>query len=430
VGTDDDLAAAWERVLGDIVDAAHLVVGEHLSVMLDAAMSGVGLTGQVWVVDTAQRVLTRAEPGRDEQLDVVRTPAGLAYQFGEILPDTDGDTDTDGDDRRLLWVPVLDGTERIGVLRIGLDEPGSVAAVVDDPDLPRRLATVAGLMGHLIASKSAYSDRLRRWRSNAPLSAASELLWQLLAPRTFATEHIVVSAVLEPHQHVAGDAYDYNVDGDEVDLAVFDAAGHDLRASMTTALAITGIRNARRRGQKDLVAIAATADELVAAQPGPPQFATAVLARLNTSTGVLDYLNAGHPPPLLVRKGQVVKELDAPPRLPLGITDPAGRPPAVVREQLEPGDRLLIYSDGITEARDREGRFFGERRLVELTEDAAAPQLSAPETLRRLAAAVLEHQDGQLQDDATLLLVDWSAGTHGRMLPTAGVDPPVTGTGD
>jgi hypothetical protein len=419
VSTDGGLAAAWERVLGDIVEASHLAIGDQLSALLDTAMGRVGMTAQVWVVDTAQRVLTRVEPGRDEQLDLASTPAGRAYQFGEILPDTDTDTDTDGG--RLLWVPVLDGTDRIGVLRIGLDgarRAGAVAGAVDDPLLTSRLSTVAGLMGHIVVGKSAYSDQLRRWRSNGPLSAASELLWQLLAPRTFATERIVVSAILEPHQQVAGDAYDYNVEGDVVDLAVFDAAGHDLGASMTTALAVTGVRNARRRGEKDLVAIAATADRLVAAQPGPPQFATAVLARLDTSTGVLHYLNAGHPPPLLVRAGHVVKELDSPPRPPLGITDPAGRPATVVREQLEPGDRLLMYSDGITEARDHQGRFFGERRLVELTENTATPGLSAPETLRRLAAAVLEHQDGRLQDDATLLMVDWSAGSHVRMLPT------------
>jgi serine phosphatase RsbU (regulator of sigma subunit) len=104
-----------------------------------------------------------------------------------------------------------------------------------------------------------HSDRLRRWRSNGPLSPAAELLWQLLPPRPFATERVVVSAVLEPTRHVTGDAYDYNVDGDIVDVSVFDAAGHDLRASMTTALAITGIRNARRAGVEDVLAIAAQA---------------------------------------------------------------------------------------------------------------------------------------------------------------------------
>src|SRR3954447_5785020 len=196
-------------------------------------------------------------------------------------------------------------------------------------------------MGHIVMTKIVYSDRLRRWRSNGPLSAASELLWQLLPPRTFATKWVAVSALLEPHEQVAGDPYDYNVEGDVVDLAVFDAAGHDLHASITTALAITGVRNARRAGEEDLIAIAAHADALIAAQPGSLQFATAFLARLDTATGALTYLNAGHMPPLLVRHGKVVRQLAAPPRVPLGVTL-RGRPAAVAHEHLEPGDRVLM----------------------------------------------------------------------------------------
>jgi hypothetical protein len=69
---------------------------------------------------------------------------------------------------------------------------------------------LAGLIGHVLMTKIVYSDRLRRWRSNGPLTAASELLWQLLPPRTFATGRVVVSAILEPPGYVAGDAYDYN----------------------------------------------------------------------------------------------------------------------------------------------------------------------------------------------------------------------------
>jgi serine phosphatase RsbU (regulator of sigma subunit) len=208
------------------------------------------------------------------------------------------------------------------------------------------------------------------------------------------------------------------VDGDVVDIAAFDAVGHDLRASMTTALAITDVRNARRAGVQDLPTIAARADELIRQQPGPLQVATAVLGRLDTTSGMLDYLIAGHPPPLLVRQGRVVKELAAPPRMPLGVTVQGASPAVAAREQLEPGDRLLLYADGVTEARDSHGRFFGEQRLFELTEHAAAAEVSAPETLRRLTAAVLEHQAGRLQDDATLLPVDWSADGHLRMFPT------------
>jgi serine phosphatase RsbU (regulator of sigma subunit) len=425
-GPDDRVEAARARVLAHVIDAAHLAVADQLAATLDAAVAEIGLNADVLIADISQRVLTSMRTDGGRQIDITSTLAGRAYQLGESLPGTDEGT-------RVLWVPILDGTDRLGVLRVGLDgptgaDPHSATPTVDETDLRRWLFTLAGLMGHIVATKTVYSDRLRRWRSNGPLTAASELLWQLLPPRTFATKRVVVSAVLEPHQEVAGDAFDYNVDGDVVDLAVFDAVGHDLRASMTTALAITAIRNARRAGEQDLAAIADRADELIAAQPGPLQFATAVLARLDTATGMIDVLNAGHPPPLLIRGGKVVKELGPPPRMPLGIQPLAARPVStrIGREQLEPGDRLLFHTDGITEARDDTGAFFGQERLVELTEHAAASGLPTPEVLRRLVIAVLDHQKGQLQDDATLLIAEWSPDAYQRIYPT----PPSTAGND
>src|SRR3954469_19382611 len=326
LGLDDRTQAGWARVLAQVIDAAHLAVADQLARCLDEAVAEIGLSADVLIADISQRVLTSMRTHGARQIDITGTLAGRAYQLGETLPGTDHDS-------RVLGVPALAGTGRLGVLRVGLDgptgaDPPTATPPLDDAELRRWLFTLAGLMGHIVATKTVYSGRLRRWRSNGPLTAASELLWQLLPPRTFATDRIVVSAVLEPHQEVAGDAFDYNVDGDVVDLAVFDAAGHDLRASMTTALAITAVRNARRAGEEDLAAIAARADQLIAAQPGPRQFATAVLARLNTSTGMIDVLNAGHPLPLLIRGGKVVKELGPPPRLPLGIQPPpAARSP-------------------------------------------------------------------------------------------------------
>jgi hypothetical protein len=123
------------------------------------------------------------------------TVAGRAYQLGEILPGSGGG--------RVLWVPMLDGADRAGVLRIGLG-PG----VVDKEPLRRRCWTVSGLLGHILISKVPYSERLRWMRSGGSLSASAELMWRLMPPRTFATDRLVVTALLEPWDRVAGDACD------------------------------------------------------------------------------------------------------------------------------------------------------------------------------------------------------------------------------
>ncbi|HEU5475912.1 MAG TPA: PP2C family protein-serine/threonine phosphatase [Actinophytocola sp.] len=394
----------WDAALAEIITGAHVASADDLVDIIDHAVARLDLSVQLYLVDLAQRQLNPVRPQAGPVLGVDATVAGRAFRLVEIIP-ADAAEHT-------LWVPLLDGTERLGVVRMVLPP----RADPHDDWIRRRCWVLAGLIGHLVAGKLPYSDRFHLVRRTLPMSIAAELLWQLLPPQTFACAQLVVAAVMEPYDQVGGDGYDYAVDADRAHLAVFDAVGHDLAAGLTTTLALAATRNARRAGQ-DLLAAAAQADQVIAEQAGS-RFATALLAELDLTTGVLRYLNAGHPPPVLIRRGRMIKTLLSPIRVPLGLGQLSPVPPRVGSEQLEPGDRVLLHTDGITEARDARGAEFGVDRLVDLAERHHGGGLPAPETLRRIAHAVLEHQRGHLQDDATLLLLEWAPTAPAGLLPT------------
>lgn len=87
----------------------------------------------------------------------------------------------------------------------------------------------------------------------------------------------------------------------------------------------------------------------------------------------------------------------------------------LARRQLEPGDRLLLYTDGIVEALTPDGERFGLDRFADFVIRREADGVSAPETLRRLIHSILSYQRGQLQDDATVMLVEWRTGRHQKL---------------
>jgi sigma-B regulation protein RsbU (phosphoserine phosphatase) len=219
--------------------------------------------------------------------------------------------------------------------------------------------------------------------------------------------------VLEPCYDVGGDGFDYAVEAGSAWVMVLDGMGRGLAAGLTCATALAAVR-AARRDDRGLYAAARAADEALIEQFPDLRFVTGVLAQLDMDTGGLRYINAGHPAPLLLRGGKAVRSLAGGRRMPLGIEDSAIE---VGEETLEPGDRLLLYTDGVVDAYDHGGERFGVERLIDLTERCAAARLPGPETLRRLSHAVMDHQNGPPTDDATLLLVEWSHEASDRTQP-------------
>ena len=299
----------------------------------------------------------------------------------------------------------MDGTERLGVLELAVEDAGEA--------MLGRYRTLASLAGLLIASKSVYSDTFARVRRSREVALQAEMVWAFIAPTTFATEQVILSAVLEPAYEVGGDAFDYSLRGEHLHVSLFDAAGHDLAAGLIASVAMASSRTTRRSGG-GLTDIAARADHAIASQFGDSRFATALLCDLNIATGELAWIPCGHPPPLLIRDNKVIKELFRRPWPPLGIAETPRAPasdngdlsPPVYTEHLEPRDRILLYTDGVVEGRAR-GSQFGLERLTDFIIRHSASGTPAPETLRRLNHAILDHQHGRLSDDATTVLIEW-----------------------
>src|SRR4029453_2167848 len=199
-----------------------------------------------------------------------------------------------------LWLPLLDGAERLGVL--GLTVPRV------DEALRGRCTWLATLVAELLMTKGQYTDSYFLNRRRQPMSLAAEMQWQLLPPLTFVTPRVVIAGLLEPAYEVAGDAFDYALNGDSAHLAVIDPVGHDLTASVLAAVTLGSYRHSRRAGL-DLAATYAALDQAIAPQFGGERFVTGQLGQLDCATGRLQWLNAGHPLPLLVRQAKGVDTL-------------------------------------------------------------------------------------------------------------------------
>lgn len=278
-------------------------------------------------------------------------------------------------------------------------------ASLNDRLLRDQCAWLASLVGDLVISTSAYGDGLDAVRRTRARPASSELIWNLLPPLTAGTERVMVAAMIHPVYDLGGDAFDYDISETTAGLAIFDATGHDLGAGLTVATALSAYRSARH-SQLGLVGQVTAIDQAVVERSSTGEdFVTGVLAELDLHSGQLQYVVAGHPPPLLLREGRLIKRLEGGRRPFLGLGHEGG---GVDTETLEAGDWLLFYTDGITEARDRDGEFFGEDRLVDFLRREIMAGQALPETTRRLSRAIMKHQHGELQDDATVLLLQWT----------------------
>jgi serine phosphatase RsbU (regulator of sigma subunit) len=246
-----------------------------------------------------------------------------------------------------------------------------------------------------------YTDVLEAARRRKPTTAAAEVQYHLLPPRVARVTGAQIAGALLPAYEVGGDWFDFVENRDGSWLAIADTAGTGPTAAGLGASALGALRAARRSGQ-DLVQAAESIDEVVRALGNPSFVVTALLARWHAPTAMLAWLNCGHPPAYVVDREGAFTELEGPVHAALGARD---GPPSfeVAAVSLEPGDRLVLYTDGITERFVKGGGRFGVDGMQRAVQAAGATTAAA--TAMAIQDAVTSAATDQLQDDATLVVL-------------------------
>lgn len=302
-----------------------------------------------------------------------------------------------------LYAPVTDRGEAIGILELALPSP-------PDDDTVAFIASAAHALAYVIIVNRQHTDLFERGQRNVPFSLAAEIQRRLLPPAfTCEGATFTVAGWLEPASKVGGDTFDYNVERDVLHVSISDAMGHTVDAAQLATLGVSSLRNSRR-SRASLVEQAQAANTAVL-EHGPDEgFVSALLLRVALTTGIVSLVNAGHPLPYLLRDDSVTRvHLEA--DIPLGMLSETP-----YREQeltLEPGDRLVLVTDGMLE-RNAASLDIGDALL-------GMAELHPREVVHSFARAVIKATDGVLQDDATVLCVDWYGPQGGgRRVASAG----------
>lgn len=270
------------------------------------------------------------------------------------------------------------------------------ARIIDD------LAHPAPQLVTFAATFKRFAEQIVDKRRQADDLASAALIQRSFLPRTeqlrIVSGLLELSADMRPARDVGGDFYDYfMLDDQRVAIAIGDVCGKGIPAALFMAVAITALRNSAQ-SEADVASTLSRVNTALCRDNDANMFATLFYGVLDLTSGVLEYGNCGHNAPYLLSGGK--QTALAATGIPLGLmADRSAKSASVV---LNPGDRLILFTDGVTEAVNASDQEFGKERLEALLDDAGP--LPAAELLARIYAEVDHFAAGEDQaDDITCL---------------------------
>lgn len=295
-----------------------------------------------------------------------------------------------------LLVPLVSGNRLLGFLALGAKAGGQLYGQEDVANL-QALAVQAG---PVVESRQLYEERLRVRRLETELEVARGIQANLLPVAPLETPHALVCGRNEPCRTVGGDYFDYfTMDGGRLALAIGDVAGKGIPAALMMSSLRVAFRLAAERGDSPR-AVVGRMNPVVASLVGEGSFICFFYAVWDPASGLLAYSNAGMEPPVLLRATAPGRQYLRKGGPVLGVEPGFAYREGTVR--LEPGDRIFLYTDGLTEQRDPEGNFFDAERLLALVEGAAERHPTA--VLAHVFATVDAYGHQRRSDDQTAML--------------------------
>jgi len=338
--------------------------------------------------------------------------------------------------RSSLLIPIASNGHLLGLISLG-PRLSELPYAREDK---RLLLVVANQIATFIGNMKLISRMAEEERNARELEMAAEVQRHLFPVDGLEHDALEIYGTCLPALGVGGDYYDYfDVDDRRTGIAIADVAGKGIAAALLMSTVQASLRCQLVAGHRSLAQVVSSINRLLRRSTAAERYATFFLAEFNETTSGLTYVNAGHNPPMLVRSNLASRvegsELFRLPSVPLsllnksiesstGIAVSTGvksvvrlltaggpvigtfldKPYEQETIQLERGDVLVVYTDGVTEALNSAGVEFGEEQLRWTVFESL--RLSARETAQKVIAKVLEWQGQASQhDDITLIVV-------------------------
>ena len=298
--------------------------------------------------------------------------------------------------RSEMVAPIISNTEVIGVFDLESDELNAYSK--DDLEVLMLLSSQVAI---IIEKVMLHEQLIEKQRLEGQLEVARQVQLELLPPRDPQLEGYDISAYNFPTEEVSGDYYDWvKIYDDQIGLVIADVSGKGVPAALLMAFLRASLRAATHIGYSPHISMAKV-NYLLWESIERNQFVTAFYAILDVTNKTLTYTNAGHNPPVLLKQNGDFSFIDRG-SIPLGMFRDTRYHEYYLTT--EPGDVLVLYTDGATEAHNPEGEEFGRERLVQAVKTNR--QLGARELITAVHTEVLEWTDGRgATDDVTFFVI-------------------------